>query len=91
MQELTKIANYKLLFYPNLTTCFASKEQAETEDVEGETCEYDNHIDDVRIRAPLTLQEEGTGVTEHWFELFNKISRFLKVSSGTYNLNRSFE
>ena len=35
--------------------------------------------------------EEGKGSQDHWLELFNKLARFLKVSSGTYNLNRSFE
>ena len=57
MQELTKIANYKLLFYPNLTSSFVTKEQVETEDAEGETCEYDNHIDDVRIKSLLVEEE----------------------------------
>lgn len=29
MQELTKISNYKLLLFPNLTSAFVSKEMAE--------------------------------------------------------------
>ena len=30
-------------------------------------------------------------LNDHWIELFNKMTRFLKVSSGTYNLSRNYE
>jgi hypothetical protein len=88
LQEFTKIANYKLLFFPNLTSAFLSEEMAQTEDKDGEQCDYDNFIADPRIAAPLRSSDSSE---EEWTDLFNKTARFLKVSSGTYNLNRSFE
>jgi hypothetical protein len=32
VQEFTKIANYKLLLFPNMTSAFVSEEMAQTED-----------------------------------------------------------
>ena len=94
VQEFTKIANYKLMLFPNLTTAFVQQQMSQTEDREsGQICEYDNYVVDARINMPLARGEmEGEGqVQDYWIELFNKMARFLKVSSGTYNLNRSFE
>lgn len=94
MQEFTKIANYKLLFYPNLTTSFLKEEMMQVEDREGEECEYDNYVHDQRIGFNLGDDEmmgQAPEKMENWMELFNKIARFLKVSSGTYNLTRNFE
>jgi hypothetical protein len=59
-------------------------------------CDYDNYINDNRINFHFNqyaemMDENESSNNEHWIELFNKVSRFLKVSSGTYNLNRSFE
>jgi len=52
-QELTKIANYKLLFFPNLTTAFCDEQMIQVEDEKGE-CDYDNFVNDIRINAPLS-------------------------------------
>jgi hypothetical protein len=56
--------------------------------------EYDNHIQDPRITQLLEhndLHEDPMHLNDHWIELFNKMTRFLKVSSGTYNLSRTYE
>ena len=34
---------------------------------------------------------QGSEENDSWVELFNKIARFLKVSSGTYNLTKTFQ
>ena len=49
IQELTKVANYKLIFYPNLTTAFCSEEMMQTDDIDGNECDYDNVIYDKNI------------------------------------------
>lgn len=49
MQELTKVANYKLLFFPNLTTAFCSEEMMQTDDIDGNECDYDNAVHDKKI------------------------------------------
>jgi hypothetical protein len=59
LQEFTKIANYKLLFFPNLTSAFVNEEMVQTEDRDGEQCDYDNYIPDPRIAAPLRLGEDA--------------------------------
>lgn len=84
MQELTKIANYKLIYFPNLTTAFCKPEAIEVEEM---TYEYDNFINDQRIHIGEGSYQQKN---ELWIELFNKVARFLKVSSGTYNLTRNF-
>lgn len=57
MQEFTKIANYKLLLYPNLTSSFVEEHMTQAEDPDsGDSCEYDNYTVDPRINLPLARQ-----------------------------------
>jgi len=37
------------------------------------------------------MEEEAMHLNDHWIEMFNKMIRFLKISSGTYNLSRAYE
>lgn len=62
LQELTKIANYKLLLFPNLTNAFLQEHMGTAADPEGEEFDYDNFLQDQRIAAPLRGAEAG----EEW-------------------------
>ena len=81
MQELTKLSNYKLIYYPNLTAHFAN----------GENIDHQFKNDDINFEHEEKGEMINENSTEISFDFFNKIMRFLKVSSGTHNLTRLFE
>lgn len=49
LQELTKIANYKLLMFPNLTASLIPNTAYATSDRDEVECDYDNCLVDPRI------------------------------------------
>lgn len=60
IQEITKVANYKLLFFPNLTTAFCHEDRMQTDDLDGNECDYDNAVVDKNI-VRLLGSARGSG------------------------------
>lgn len=77
MKELTKLGNYKVMLFPNLTKCHM---------FEGDLTEIHQYFQDMYMQAEqgicLRFPDESLNL-----DLLEKLSIFLKVSSGTYNLS----
>ena len=56
VQELTKVANYKLVMWNNLTTAMCGDEHMQIDDVDGNECDYDNAIIDHKISDLLDIK-----------------------------------
>lgn len=103
IQELTNLGKYKLMFFPNFSTSYVDdismEKMEEVEDKNDENIEILNCYAASKSRRLFNSQQvylenllESKGLDECPLSLsyFSKILRFLKISSGTYNLQHYF-